>query len=141
MADTRPSERSEQGIEYVYLIFSPPPSLQALTLTVLATNGYITTSLRRNIRQKCRIWLINSILCLQNQGITPILDENYYQMLNSLPPDLKKAWVDGEWNLFKGLAFKSFKKETHVIEPFYIPEHWSRQTNSKMGLRTRYLCL
>lgn len=74
-------------------------------------------------------------------GDNPHLDENYYQMLNSLPPDLKKAWVDGEWNLFKGLAFKSFKKETHVVEPFYIPEHWARIIGIDSGYAAPFCCL
>jgi phage terminase large subunit len=74
-------------------------------------------------------------------GDNPYLDDNYYRMLNSLPPDLKKAWVDGEWNLFKGLAFKSFKKETHVIEPFYIPEHWARIIGIDSGYAAPFCCL
>jgi hypothetical protein len=74
-------------------------------------------------------------------GDNPYLDDNYYQMLNSLPPDLKKAWVDGEWNLFKGLAFKSFRKDTHVIEPFYIPEHWARIIGIDSGYAAPFCCL
>jgi hypothetical protein len=38
---------------------------------------------------------------------------------------LVKAWLDGDWNAIVGGYFTEFG-ERHVIQPFTIPEHWTR---------------
>ncbi len=51
-------------------------------------------------------------------------DAEYVKMLESLPEDLRKAWLEGNWNLFVGQYFTEWKEEIHVIEPFTIPSNW-----------------
>lgn len=51
----------------------------------------------------------------------PYLDASYEAMLNTLPPNLRKAFRFGDWNIFLGQAFPQFTKETHVIKPIQIP--------------------
>ena len=56
----------------------------------------------------------------------------YLRQLESLPEQLRKAWLYGDWNAFVGQVFDlrndpSHYKDrqwTHVIEPFRIPKHW-----------------
>ena len=71
----------------------------------------------------------------------PHLDKSYYVMLNSLPEDLRRAWLLGDWNVFKGLAFKTFTKQKHVIEPFDIPDYWTRIVGIDSGYRAPFCAL
>ncbi len=60
-------------------------------------------------------------------------DPDYIRQLESLPPKLRKAWLEGDWNIFEGQFFEEFRDDpdhyddrlfTHVINPFEIPAHW-----------------
>jgi hypothetical protein len=54
----------------------------------------------------------------------PHLDTAYWAMLNTLPENLRKAFRDGDWNIFVGQAFPEVNRETHAIKPIWpIPEH------------------
>lgn len=70
----------------------------------------------------------------------------YVRELEALPPKLRKAWLEGRWDVFEGAFFEEFRttpepqacydagiteeealKEhrwTHVIKPFDIPKDW-----------------
>ena len=49
----------------------------------------------------------------------------YKQMLDLLPEDVRKAWRYGDWDALAGTFFPEFRRETHVIKPFYrIPSEW-----------------
>lgn len=54
------------------------------------------------------------------------LDANYITYLESLPGSLGKAWRDGDWDAFEGMAFPLWNTDEHVVEPFEIPDHWPR---------------
>lgn len=52
---------------------------------------------------------------------------NYKKQLEALPPKLRKAWLEGDWDIFEGMFFEEFRdnpehykdrRYTHVIEPF-----------------------
>lgn len=52
---------------------------------------------------------------------------DYIKQLEALPPKLRKAWLEGDWNIFDGMFFEEFRDDeshyedrqwTHVIEPF-----------------------
>lgn len=60
-------------------------------------------------------------------------DPEYIKNLEALPPKLRKAWLDGNWDIFEGQFFEDFindpehyqdRKWSHVIDPFEIPEGW-----------------
>lgn len=61
-------------------------------------------------------------------------DREYVKMLESLPGDLRKAWLDGDWNLFVGQYFTEWRESVHVIEPFEIPPEWRRFFAMDYGL-------
>lgn len=57
----------------------------------------------------------------------------YLKQLEALPPKLRKAWLEGSWDIFEGQFFEEFldnpegygsRRFTHVIKPFRIPKHW-----------------
>lgn len=50
----------------------------------------------------------------------PHLDPSYLQSLEGLPADMRKAFLDGNWDIFKGQYFKEWNRDLHVIEPFEI---------------------
>jgi phage terminase large subunit len=56
----------------------------------------------------------------------PYLDEQYYRSLESLPEPLKKAFLEGDWDIFKGQYFTEWRKEIHVVKPFKIPDDWMK---------------
>lgn len=51
----------------------------------------------------------------------PYLDAAYWSMLSTLPEGLRKAFRDGDWNIFVGQAFPDFGP-SHIIEPVPVPE-------------------
>lgn len=53
-------------------------------------------------------------------------DPQYVEQLESLPPDLRKAWLEGSWDLFSGQFFPEFDANIHVMEPIMIPKHWRK---------------
>ena len=61
-------------------------------------------------------------------------DPGYIDMLNNLPEDIRRAWRDGDWDLFVGQYFTEWRRETHVIEPFEIPPSWKRYFCMDYGL-------
>lgn len=51
-------------------------------------------------------------------------DPDYLKRLQNLPEDLRRAWLDGDWDVFAGQYFSEWRREIHVAEPFAIPEGW-----------------
>ena len=62
----------------------------------------------------------------------PHLDKSYWDELNSLPETLRKAWVNGDWNIFQGMAFPQWSAD-HVCNDFDIPSHWPRTVGIDWG--------
>lgn len=61
-------------------------------------------------------------------------DPNYVKRLQNLPEDQRKAFLDGDWDIFSGQYFGEFKRDIHVCEPFPIPDHWHRYFVCDYGL-------
>lgn len=56
----------------------------------------------------------------------PYLSESYKMALQSLPERLRKAYWEGDWNVFEGQFFSEFSESIHTIEPFAVPDTWKR---------------
>ena len=61
-------------------------------------------------------------------------DPDYIRQLEALPPKLRKAWLEGDWDVYEGQFFEEFRDSpshyedrqwTHVIKPFPIPDNWT----------------
>lgn len=53
--------------------------------------------------------------------------ESYRRNLEALRDEsLKRALLEGDWDLFSGQVFKEWRRGKHVVEPFEIPSHWQR---------------
>lgn len=72
----------------------------------------------------------------------PHLTDDYFYQLELQPPALKRALLNGDWNTFEGQVFAEWRddpehymdrRNTHVIEPFEIPRHWTRYRSYDWG--------
>lgn len=54
------------------------------------------------------------------------LDASYFDQLEGLPEEKRKAFLMGDWNLFEGQFFSEFNEDVHVCEPFDIPDTWRK---------------
>ncbi|MBQ8475239.1 MAG: phage terminase large subunit [Clostridia bacterium] len=76
-------------------------------------------------------------------------DPDYIKKLEALPSKLKKAWLDGDWDIFEGQFFEEFRdvpehykdrRFTHVIEPFEIPKSWKIYRSFDFGYSKPFSC-
>jgi len=51
---------------------------------------------------------------------------SYIEELKRLPEKLRKAYMEGSWDVFEGQYFSEWNQDVHVIKSFEIPEHWIR---------------
>lgn len=66
----------------------------------------------------------------------PILMKNnpeYVQTLLALPDHLRRAHLEGDWDVLEGQYFKDFRRERHVVEPFKIPDEWRKFRSMDWG--------
>lgn len=67
-------------------------------------------------------------------------DPEYVTLLENLSPDLRRAHLDGDWDIWAGQYFTEWREDIHVIAPFAIPDHWLRFRAIDYGL-DRLVCL
>lgn len=75
-------------------------------------------------------------------------EENYH-LPDDYIADLKAAYtgefarqeLEGGFVAFEGLVYSEFKHETHVFEPFEIPEDWQRVRAIDYGYTNPFVCL
>ena len=60
-------------------------------------------------------------------------DPNYIRQLEALPEELRRAHLDGDWDVHAGQYFREFSRDRHVIEPFEIPSWWRRFRSMDWG--------
>lgn len=46
---------------------------------------------------------------------------------------LRKAWLEGDWNIIAGAFFDNWRAERHVVKPFTLPDHWLRFRSGDWG--------
>lgn len=67
----------------------------------------------------------------------PYLGQDYWDMLNTLPPDLARAWVKGDWDVFAGQAFSGWS-DRNICEPFELPKHFPKWRAVDWGHRNPF---
>ncbi|HWQ57664.1 MAG TPA: hypothetical protein VN540_01500, partial [Clostridia bacterium] len=60
-------------------------------------------------------------------------DPDYVRALESLPEDLRRAYLDGDWDVHAGQYFREFSRPRHVVSPFDIPAWWKRFRSMDWG--------
>lgn len=84
-----------------------------------------------------------------DNGALMSADPEYIKKLEALPPKLRRAWLEGDWDIFEGQFFEEFlddsshyedRKWTHVIEPFEIPKGWQIYRSFDWGFSKPFSC-
>ncbi|MBR5948469.1 MAG: phage terminase large subunit [Clostridia bacterium] len=60
-------------------------------------------------------------------------DPGYIRQLMALPEELRRAHLDGDWDVHSGQYFREFSREKHVVAPFEIPKSWRRFRSMDWG--------
>ena len=57
-----------------------------------------------------------------------LLERNpqYLETLKNLPETLRKAYLDGNWDVLEGQYFQEFDRSIHVVKPTELPREWKR---------------
>lgn len=63
---------------------------------------------------------------LKDNQVLEERDPHYRKKLEGMSEDVRRALLEGDWNVFTGQYFKTFRKNLHVVEPTQIPAHWRR---------------
>jgi hypothetical protein len=73
----------------------------------------------------------------------------YVKFLNSLPPKLRSAWRDGNWDIYEGMYFEEFRNNpegykdrrwTHVIDPIPVKSYWPIYRSFDWGYNKPFSC-
>lgn len=71
----------------------------------------------------------------------PHLTEEYEAELQSLPEDMRRAFLNGDWDVSLGSFFADvFSPDVHVIEPIEISPHWEVFRSADWGSRAPASC-
>lgn len=70
---------------------------------------------------------------LEDNQILLKKDPAYVKRLQMLPPHLKRAYLEGDWNIFAGQVFEEFRYERHVVKPFPLDPSWKRWVSLDWG--------
>lgn len=64
---------------------------------------------------------------------TPQLGEEYRRNLQGLGEKLRRAYEEGDWEVFEGQMFGELSWDRHVVAPFTIPASWRRHVGVDWG--------
>lgn len=114
-----------------------------------------------NIGEDANDYMFIQSLVTDNEAL---MRENpeYIKQLEALPPKLRKAWLEGRWDVFEGAFFEEFRvtpepqachdagiteeealqehRWTHVIKPFDIPKSWKVYRSYDWGYGKPFSC-
>lgn len=71
----------------------------------------------------------------------PSIDPDYVFNLAALPETEKRQYLYGDWDVFEGQFFTEYDRDTHVIDPFPIPESWPKFRAIDYGTAKPWCCL
>ena len=81
----------------------------------------------------------------------PKIDSGYVENLMTLPENLRKQYLEGDWDSFEGQYFPEWTRARtmddgsnlpwHVIEPFEVPHEWPRFRAVDWGSYNPFACL
>lgn len=78
---------------------------------------------------------------LEDNQVLMKLDPDYERKLEDRGEDLVEALRWGNWQVFAGQAFRTWRRDRHVIEPAKIPAHWAKWRALDWGYVKPFCCL
>lgn len=68
--------------------------------------------------------------------------KTYSKQLESISdPDLRRALLKGDWDIFSGQVFTEWERDLHTCDPFPIPNFWTKWLAYDWGYNTFAACL
>jgi hypothetical protein len=71
----------------------------------------------------------------------PHLNPEYARDLAALDPKLRKAFLDGDWDVFAGQVFTEWRHDRHTVAPIELPEQWRRYNGLDWGFAAPWAVL
>lgn len=72
---------------------------------------------------------------LKDNQVLEKRDPAYRKNLENQDSDTRRMLLDGDWDIFKGQYFSSWRDEIHIVKkPFVIPDNWNRFLCMDYGL-------
>jgi len=71
----------------------------------------------------------------------PHLNEEYRTDLLGLPDQLRKAYLEGNWDVFEGQIFSELNYDRHVVKPLQLPRTWRRYMSVDWGFAAPWAVL
>jgi phage terminase large subunit len=59
---------------------------------------------------------------------------SYVRRLSALPTELRRAFLEGDWNVFAGQYFSEFDPDKHIEPDYEIPLNWKKDVTIDYGL-------
>lgn len=66
------------------------------------------------------------------------LDPDYAGSFGGLPPELAKAYTEGDWDAIVGKALHTLSRDRHGLRPFKPPAHWTKFMSIDWGSATPF---
>lgn len=63
----------------------------------------------------------------------PHINPEYAADLMALPETQRKAYLEGDWDVFAGMMFPEWSHDRHVVKPMSLPESWQRYCGVDWG--------
>lgn len=63
---------------------------------------------------------------VSDHPIEKFRDDYTKKLLGISDEQLRRALLEGDWDVFAGQVFKEWSREKHVVEPFSLPDHWQK---------------
>lgn len=71
----------------------------------------------------------------------PHVNAEYADDLRNLPEQLRKAFLDGDWDSFMGQAFPEWSHDRHTLNPITLPDSWRRVMGVDWGYSAPWAAL
>lgn len=62
-----------------------------------------------------------------------ITRSDYGKDLNAMPEHLRRPWLFGDWDVFRGQVFDEFRRNIHTCKPFALPDWWRLSMSNDPG--------
>lgn len=86
---------------------------------------------------------------VQDNVALATMEPEYIKFLKNLPEKLKSAWLEGNWDVFQGQFFETYRdtpkpfeerEYTHVLKPFAPPGNWNYFRSYDYGYNKPFSC-
>ena len=121
----------DEAVQFTEYQFNVIKTSLRTTRTDLSTQFYLGSNprgvghgwLKRNFIEAGGRPEINSFVPakIYDNPVLMTADPDYLKTLEGLPEELRRSYLEGDWDIFSGQAFSEFRREKHVVTEFDYP--------------------